>query len=448
MTVVPLFFSMVFPMSSSAASDEIIYGDAGGAGWDNWSWGTQDLANGSPVHSGTFSIRKLVNNYEGLYLHRWSSLSSAGYTNLSFWMHGGTTGGQHLDLKIQLDGASLLVTSLAPPVANTWTKYNVSLAPVSGANFNEIIFQAAQAGNEGNAYIDDLILEAGTSVPPASTPIVVEVDALRNRHPISALIYGVSFASSNELKELNATLNRSGGNASTRYNWQLNAANRGADWFFINTAESSATPGDSAGEFVRQSKIAGAEPMLTIPLIEWMPKTRQKVWSYSVAKYGAQTGTEFSGSGGQFWASADAGNGIPATNSSARITWNDPNDANYRTNSLFQQGWVQHLTNRWGQAANGGVRWYIMDNEPSLWHATHQDVHPSGVTMAEIRDKFFDYAEKVKAVDPGARIAGFEEWGWQGYFYSGYDQQRFPQTPDRAANGGMDYLPWLLQQAR
>ena len=46
-----------------------------------------------------------------------------------------------------------------------------------------------------------------------------------------------------------------------------------------------------------------------------------------------------------------------------------------------------------------------MDNEHSIWYSTHQDVHPVGPTMQEIRDKFFDYAGKVKAVDPNALIA-------------------------------------------
>ena len=88
-----------------------------------------------------------------------------------------------------------------------------------------------------------------------------------------------------------------------------------------------------------------------------------------------------------------------------------------------------------------------------LGRSTHRDIHPVGATMEEIRDKFFDYAGAVKAVDPGALVAAPEEWGWSGYFYSGYDQQYGSQhgwsnLPDRATNGGWDYLPWLLDQIR
>jgi len=208
-------------------------------------------------------------------------------------------------------------------------------------------------------------------------------------------------------------------------------------------------PGAAADDHVANSKAAGAEPILTIPMIGWVPKlaaNRDKLASYSIAKYGPQTGND-----AQWF--ADAGNGLSSTNAGKAITWNDPNDANFATNSAFQQAFLQHLTNRWGVAAQDGVRYYCMDNEHSLWQSTHQDVHPIGARMSEIRDKFFDYAGKVKAVDPQALILAPEEWGWSGYFYSGYDQQYGGQhgwnsLPDRNANGGWDYLPWLLDQFR
>jgi len=73
--------------------------------------------------------------------------------------------------------------------------------------------------------------------------------------------------------------------------------------------------------------------------------------------------------------------------------------------------------------------------------------------MEEIRDKTIDYAGKIKAIDPTARVVGPEEWGWSGYLYSGYDQQwgsrhGWSSLPDRASHSGWDYLPWLLDQLR
>ncbi|HWI59304.1 MAG TPA: glycoside hydrolase family 44 protein, partial [Bacillota bacterium] len=297
-------------------------------------------------------------------------------------------------------------------------------------------------------YLDDITLVGSGAPLVTNAALVITVDAQLNRHPISPLIYGVAFASASQLADLNAPLNRSGGNAETRYNWQLNAHNRGGDWYFESLADSSATPGAAADDFVASSKSAGAEPMLTIPLIGWAPKlgpNRSRLASYSIAKYGSQTDSDVN------WFQ-DAGNGVSITNNTS-ITWNDPNDANLPTDVSFQQGFVQHLTNRWGLSTNGGVRYYFLDNEHSLWHSTHRDVHPLGASMREIRDKSFEYAAKIKALDPAALVLGPEEWGWSGYFYSGYDQQYGSQhgwgfLPDRSTNGGWDYLPWLLDQFR
>jgi hypothetical protein len=293
----------------------------------------------------------------------------------------------------------------------------------------------------------------GQMVAVPKPPVSVAIDAQANVHAISPMIYGVAFATSNQLADLNFTINRSGGNAETRYNWQLNAHNRASDWYFESLDDGSAIPGATADDFVANSKNGGAQPMITIPMIGWMPKLgpgRSPLWSYSIAKYGPQTDND--SHNGQ-WSHLDAGNGISVTNDTP-ITWNDPTDANFSTNSAFQRPYVQHLINHWGSSTNGGVRYYVMDNEHSLWPWTHQDVHPVGPAMGEIRADMLTYASMVKSNDPNALICGPEEWGWNGYLYSGFDQQwsgkhndyDTADYPDRKANGGWDYIPWLLKQ--
>src|SRR5690349_14397963 len=281
----------------------------------------------------------------------------------------------------------------------------------------------------------------------SNSTVTINIDAAANRHSINPNIYGVAWASSNDLADLNAPLNRSGGNPTSRYNWQLNADNRGNDWYYESLAYASATPGEQGDTFIADAKAAGAQPMLTIPMIGWVAKlgpSRGKLASFSISKYGAQTGNDWQ------WFS-DAGNGVK-TNGQF-VTGNDPNDANVPSDSQFQLGWMQHLTSKWGGAANGGLRYYLMDNEPSIWFSTHRDVHPTGPTMDEVRDKIFDYGARIKAVDPTALVVGPEEWGWSGYLFSGYDQQYGSQhgwgfLPDRSNHGGWDYLPWLLDQLR
>ncbi len=276
--------------------------------------------------------------------------------------------------------------------------------------------------------------------------VTITVDTNANRHPISANIYGVAFASTAQLSDLNAPLNRYGGNASSGYNWQQNASNRGFDWYFESIPETSATAGELGDTFITNSRAGGAEPMLTIPMLDWVAKlgsNRGKLAGFSQSKYGAQTGND-----AQWF--PDAGNGV-LKSTGKDITGNDPNDANTPAGVNFQQGWAQHLVSRWGSSANGGLRYYLLDNEHSLWQVAHREVHPVGATMDEIRQKMLDYGSMVKAIDPGAVVIGPEEWGWSGYFYSGYDQQYAAANnwccyPDRANHGGMDYVSWLLDQ--
>ena len=295
------------------------------------------------------------------------------------------------------------------------------------------------------------VIGARTWVGSAQGPsVTINIDAAANRHPINPNIYGVAFATTAQLADLNSPLNRSGGNATSQYNWQCNCDNRGSDWYFESLDDGSPTPGKTNDDFITLTKTAGAQSMVTIPMIGWVAKlgpNRGKLASFSTSKY--QYTPQFNDS--QYF--PDAGNGIRKSDGS-KVTGNDPNDANIPADSAFQQGWMQHLVGKWGAAASGGLRYYLMDNEPSLWCETHRDVHPVGPTMEEIRNDIIDYGARVKATDSSALVVGPEEWGWPAYLYSGFDWQwagahnnyNPASFPDRVAHGGMDYLPWVLDQ--
>jgi hypothetical protein len=520
-----------------ARADQAIYTDSLQNGWVSYGWATTiDYNNTSPVHGGAKSIAVTMGSgNQALYVHH-NAFDSTPYTHVSFWIHGGTSGGQQLQVQAELGGAAQTAFPLPALAANTWQQFTIPLTALGAAgepNMDGVWIQDRSGAAPPTFYVDDMslvalpsitltqpssgdaftapatinfaasvtarghiinrvdfltngvVLGADVSVPytftwstaPAglydlsarvtfdttntsdsSTASIVvatnsfasiAVDAQLNRHAISPLIYGVAFASASELAELQAPLNRSGGNSETRYNWQVNAHNSANDWYFESHSDTSTNAGASADSHVQASKTGGAEPMLTIPMIGWTTKlatNRAHLSSFSVAKYGAQAQVD------PYW--PDAGNGVTSSTGSNIV--NDPDDASFQTNSSFQAAFLQHLIGRWGSSTNGGVRYYLMDNEQTIWHSTHRDVHPVGTTMVEIRDKFFDYAGVVKGIDPSAIVLAPEEWGWSGYFYSGYDQQwsgahgvwdpaRFP---DRTANGGWDYIPWLLDQFR
>src|SRR5258706_10964111 len=423
-----VFFGLVLLglVRADAQASQAIYTDSLQNSWQNWSWGSVLDFNGSTtLQSGTHSISvTITNNYVtntwgAVYLHH-TAFNSVTYSNLTFWIHGGTAGGQQLQVAAELNGAPQTSVSLAPLQANTWQQIILplsSLGAANQANLDGFWIQESVGTPLPTFYLDDISLDTGSTPTGTNRPSTITIDLAVNVHPISPLIYGLAFATSNQLIDLNVPLNRSAGNSETRYNWQLNAHNRAADWYFESLADSSATPGAAADDFMADTRNAGAQAMLTVPMIGWLPKlgpSRTRLSSYSIAKYGAQQDSDWQ------WF-ADAGNGV-RTNGTL-ITTNTPDDANMLTDSAFQQLWVQHLTNRWGMATNGGPRYYIMDNEHTLWFSTHRDVHPIGTTMLEMRDNFFDYAAKVKAIDPAALVAGMEEWGWSGYLYSSFDQQ-------------------------
>jgi hypothetical protein len=290
------------------------------------------------------------------------------------------------------------------------------------------------------------LVAAVTVLHAQNSAVTVSVDAGANRHPINPGVYGVAHATTAQLQDLNAPLNRYGGNNTSRYNWQLNADNRGADWYFESIPESSATPGQRGDDFVINTRAGNAAPMVTIPMIEYVAKlgaNRSKLASFDSRVYGAQDDCDWQ------WF-PQACNGM---RSGQPVVGNNPLEANVLNSTTLQSGWVSHLVQRFGAAADGGLKYYILDNEYSIWHSTHRDVWPTGATMEQVRDSMIAYSGAIKNVDPGALVVGPEEWGWSGYLFSGYDQQYGSRNgwsflPDRAAHGGMDYLPWLLQQLK
>ena len=285
-----------------------------------------------------------------------------------------------------------------------------------------------------------------TTAPAFAATTTITIDATANAHTIDPRIYGVNFASVADLKALNAPLNRMGGNNMTDYSWKANAQNLDNDYYFESYPDTSSTAGAYADDFIKNSKQNGSQPLITIPLIGWVAKLghgRSILPSFSVAKYGAQCDVD------QY--DTDAGDGLKP-DCQTFITGNDPNDAYIPDTPALEQKWVQHILAKWGTAAVGGVKYYLMDNEPSIWFDTHRDIHPVGAHATEYRDKVIAESAQIKKADPNALVMAPEEWGWEGYFYSGYDQQYAPahnytKFPDhQGEQKGLDYIPWLLKQ--
>jgi len=290
---------------------------------------------------------------------------------------------------------------------------------------------------------------ASASAADAAAGPALSVNAFAGLHPISRDIYGMNFADAALEQELRLPVDRWGGNATTRYNYLLDTGNHASDWYFENIPNQVADPntlpdGSSADQFVEKDRAAGAASVMTVPLIGWVPKSRQQTCGFSVAKYGPQQSTDP-------W-DPDCGNGVKPDGT--YITGNDPTDTSTPAGADFVSGWVKYLDAKYGDAAHGGVRFYDLDNEPDIWFSTHRDVHPQGAGYDEMKSSTYSVAAAIKAADPAAKTLGPVGWGWNSLIYSGLDQQTcsiqggscWSNPPDRAAHGGLDFATWYLQQ--
>jgi hypothetical protein len=274
---------------------------------------------------------------------------------------------------------------------------------------------------------------------PAAGPRLT-VDVRYDRRAISPDIYGVNFADAATAQRLGITVDRWGGNSTTRYNRNTGFHNTGSDWYFENIPpDLGALP---HRRFIAADRRTGMRTVLTVPLIGWTPKPASSdahpyACGFRVSRYGSQDSTDP-------W-DGDCGNGV---HGGSAVTGNDPADTSVRIGPAWVRDWIEDMVAEYGRASARGVRFIELDNEPALWNSTHRDVHPEPATYDELLTRTIDYAQAVKAADPSVRTLGPSDWGWCAYFYSPADPGGCSDGADRAAHGGRAFVPWYLGRLR
>ncbi|HEX4479838.1 MAG TPA: glycoside hydrolase family 44 protein [Rudaea sp.] len=282
-----------------------------------------------------------------------------------------------------------------------------------------------------------------------AAPIAVSVDATLNVHPFSPLIFGVAYGDATQNAKIGYTVRRWGGNSTTRYNWMHDIHNTADDFYFENVPDSTDhahTPplDNSADAFVTGARNGGAQPLIAIPTIGLKPLDNSALdhpltVGFSVAKYGAQEDVD-----SQY--DPNAGNGVRPDGTP--ITGNSASDTSDAAPPSYEASWIAHLQSVFGTAANGGVKFYSLDNEVMLWNSTHRDVHPIPPTYDEIWSKAMSYAAAIKTQEPNAQVTGPVTWGYPDLFTSAADAASCNcfSGDDRGAHGGMPFVAWYLQQ--
>jgi hypothetical protein len=257
------------------------------------------------------------------------------------------------------------------------------------------------------------------------------VNAASGLHAIPDTIYGINWASHHLRTTLKLPVSRWGGNATSLYNYQSNAYNNGNDWFFENQTNDA---GFRLSPWVGANKADGTASLVTVPMLGWVADGgKPQACAFSIAKYGAQDAHDT-------WR-PDCGNGL---RSGQPITGNTPTDFAVQVNpGSWAGGMVASLTASFGTAANGGVRYYNLDNEPGLWSSTHRSVHPAKLDHTDWMSRSVPTAAAIKATDPSAKVLAPSDDGYCRWLYDDADDCN-PNGANHVATG--DLAPWYVKQ--
>src|SRR5271168_1111147 len=172
-----IFIALLVSIATASAQTNIsIYSDQMNNGFQNWSWGNVVITNTSPVHSGTDSISYHDVAWNGISFWH-ADFNLAPYIYLDFWLNGGGTGGQVIQIYLQYSNAVISTTAYQLPALPATTVWQHFLIPFStlGApgvtNLSRINFQLTSNGTTNEFYMDDVNLSL---VPPSTVNLAVD----------------------------------------------------------------------------------------------------------------------------------------------------------------------------------------------------------------------------------------------------------------------------------
>ncbi len=275
--------------------------------------------------------------------------------------------------------------------------------------------------------------------PLAQHGPALSVDLDAGRNPIDPAIYGMAYPDRELAKEIRLPVNRWGGDATTRYNWQVDASNAGDDWFFMTGGNGHPTPSAGPDALITFSRQCGGKVLLTIPIIDYINKASDADCTFPVSIFGKQQKTNPYVHPIVNGKKTDAGNGRTPDGKPIVLTREQLLRIHISNTPDFQRGWIEHLIKKFGTTASGGVGYYELDNEPGGWGNTHRDVHPGEMGHDELVSRSIAYAAMIKTADSSAIVVG------PGDFVMHYQSDGKPGD-GKKEHGGLGQGDYYLQQ--
>ncbi len=251
----PLLCCLAFPSAARAQTDQAVYTDALVNGWQNWSWATVNLSNTTPVQSGTDSISVSAGPYQALYLHQ-TAFDSTPYSALVFWINGGSTGGQLLQVQATLNGASQTVVTLPALAANGWQQVTIPLSSLGAQNQPDLDgfwIQDRSGTTQPAFFVDTITIKA--QPPPSVVNVTVNasqpVRIVDARHfAVNTAVWDGDFDTSNTINLLTTmgaqALRFPGGSLSDDYHWATNTTDSNT-WQWATSFDSFAQVATTVG---------------------------------------------------------------------------------------------------------------------------------------------------------------------------------------------------------
>ncbi|MBW8865140.1 MAG: hypothetical protein JF609_09515, partial [Verrucomicrobia bacterium] len=177
--------------SIQPTDDMLIYSDRFNNGWgDGWSWLAPRYPTNNPVYAGTNSMALVPSATFTVWLLKpFTTVDATLYTNLTFWINGGATGGQNISVQGELGGSSsgLPSVSVTAPT-NSWKQVTISLATLGVNKTNLTGFLFGNGTSTQPFFIDDIRLIAA----PKPATVHVSVNANQTVRTVSGRVFAIN----------------------------------------------------------------------------------------------------------------------------------------------------------------------------------------------------------------------------------------------------------------
>lgn len=225
----------------------------------------------------------------------------------------------------------------------------------------------------------------------------LEVDPSKKIGPISPYVYGIN---SQKMEGLGTTVRRMGGNRQTAYNWEINASNAGSDYRHVSDDWPCTTlgytncnePGAQFLDFAAENKRHGIDSLATVPMVDYVAADKNHEVAESEKAPSKRWDRSEPHKNGPYAATPDLADGV-----------------------VYEDEFVNFIVRKLGKAADGGIKFWSLDNEPALWPSTHPRIHPNKTTYHEMVSRTEATAAALTSIDPTATVLGGVMFGWSEY---------------------------------